>query len=389
MGSLNDYRMANYTQEEEGGSIGLWIPDPDNPGEKKKVWWDEDKFVEMFTEGDKKTKEIMRDAMTSGKDIPSADAHKRDMWAWEDKGKKGAKPVRSDIPSKPEKIPPMPPKEMSPLTRAEDFQADDTTRTVDAPRSKEITMTPEMRRHQTPNPYTREGRRRPQQEPITIENMSRFAGEQTRGFTNYIDKKYKSLNIPLKQEFEGNLAKGLPSAFESFAASRGFPNARHMFIDDYKKSKEPEYKELMDAWREVERGIKEKSYQETVGRRQKLEADRGLEYHNFNNSLKELERDLSEADKRRRAAESPENRMKLQDSLVKAEKALLKAREEGGSENEEAFLGEKIQYLKAQLGMKDEPQISKSEDKKRAYLESTGMSDENIERYLKKHGERK
>jgi len=440
--------MAGFTlnnihrnEETQGGSVGLNIPDPEDPTKTIKVWWDADDFVKMFTSGDKKTKEIILDAMKSGRDSTPDKDYKAALWRWEDRGRKGEKPKKpkeskkllspnmspkSDISEI--RIPPKPPDELTmdswdkdtstggltmdswdkPFTdesgagmSPETSPKSDIQGTSAQPKS---TMTPEMERLKTPSPYaTKEQERRKQGVPVTFDTLPEFTGTETNRFFKYIDDKYPHLNSSPKDITDMQQQKVSPSIFNDYAEKEGQGWRHYEMVDIYKTGSD-EDKKFYNGWKKFENDVYSAALTHNKIEFKKATIQRGREYDRFNKQMRELEGNLKEAEyNKRKEAEkyTPENRIKDRNRLADAEEKLQGETQFNKKTGETTYINptraqalkEEIELLRKRLGIEDKTAKGASglqnEDKMRAHLKGKGMSSEQIEATLKEYAARK
>ena len=380
------YKLSNVyrdkDKESQGGLVGLRLPNPDDPTKTIWVHWPEEKFVEMFTKGDEKTKEILNAAM-----FPERTKTK-------------------EIPDKPK-----------PPFKDWDYQMDDRTRQVEAPRSGVATdkatsdgALSEIMSHSIPSPDSPEGQERRERKEqgvkITGKNINAVIEEETLRFNDDIKKQFGFITeLPLAEAQERKVDDMLSERFNMFAGSRGFLDFRYDMIDKIRKAKDPRVKQLIEDWEPIELQAEREARDKTAEAYNAAKIQMGEAYANFNRQVEELKQRVNEEEKERYLQNSPKVISKRMNALADAEEKLEKETVFDKETGETTYLNPtraqalkiEIEMLRKQLGIKGgDPSETKetgkygvqNEGKKIELLKKKGMNPAQIDAAMKAYAAR-
>ena len=373
--------LRNALKKSQGGSIGVTI-------DGKKVWFDEDKFMKLLDNEDTKGKLLEIIAPGRKKLSPKADVSE-------------SRPV----PKKPQETPSVyEEKDMFPGEKEGFYEEDDFVDTTEkkaspAPEQPAAEQTSVKQAAPTPkekilsqagqDPHTKED----EFEELTPENYPAIAERQRKMFNNHM-KRYDILNkIDPKEAARREIEAGAEERFDEFAQRNGRRGMKYELLDDYKK--DPANREFMFEYNRYETKNKEAIIDYNRGLYNKIREDKKEDLYQYDKYQREQREKVNQMIReRKKAAKTPEERVKILKALAKAEKDLSEAIEMDNATAIEAAEAE-IELLNSKLGRKAEEKKGPAtlglnkETEVREMLKKEGYSPEEIEATIKEYLARK
>jgi len=387
-------RKANALKKQKGGSIGVTI-------DGKKVWFDEDKFMELLADSD--TKKKMLKYIAPGRQ------------KLDDEGALRVKGDISKAPDRPETVPPKPvesgkwdetePQEVfnknmagKPQLSEEDKLVPEETAEV-IPKTKDEKATAKIMSQAGENPYEKKD----EYEAITPENYPKAVEQWRKAF----DREAKRFDF-LKQVNPAESARrkienGEEDRFYEFFRRRGM---EYYLLEDYRK--DPNLKEDMYKYDQWERGNKEQIIR--TERAKYAEAERQYKdlifnYKQFTDEQRERVKEMQRLRKEEAEKVTDKEKIKNMETLAKTLKSLREA-QDSGDEDAMKVLEAKVNLLKKMPGneaevaegepLETEETVAatgkygiKNEGQMVEHLKSLGYSDKKIDATLKEFARRK
>ncbi|HUV71674.1 MAG TPA: hypothetical protein VMW25_01560 [Clostridia bacterium] len=331
------FTLRNALEKSRPGSIGVTI-------DGKKVWFDEDKFMELLEKED--TKETLLKAIQPGRGTDKEEKYKAGLWRHEHMG--------GEKPKEPAPKPDMEPKADISETRSdydesepEEVNNENIKNIPQKPTEKQLadvdrkSAMSEIEKKSSSSPYGR----KPEFEKITPENFNKFEQQSRANFRKYMKKYDAALELPPKEIAKRKIEENQEQWFEEFSENNGYPGKNFALIDDYKK--DPDMKEFMYEWQKFYTRNKEAVYDSTIKKQNKIATDAKEKNYWFEKAMDAERQKMKDTAEQEQEKNDPKAIEKKMVELAKAKDDILDA-----SPDMKKALEFKIKRLESELGIK-------------------------------------